>query len=191
MELTIDVMHVLREPPRGQLIVGVGHERYRALSEIRDPIQRQRVLAAIGELVVFAGGYATLVRDGLAPPMPPADGPGPAPGALSVEPGLDMVRLEEEETDALTPLPVREEASQLLPEPPRETRSLVEQINWVVSAHVARNPELRGRVLRWEQDIKGGLHINLDGRLFSSPADLPDAQAKTLLLEALKEWEAL
>jgi hypothetical protein len=69
--------------------------------------------------------------------------------------------------------------------------NLLEQINDILAARLAREPGLRGRVLRWEEDGAGRLQLTLDGQPFSSPEEIPDPSVRALLADALKEWEAL
>jgi hypothetical protein len=67
MQQELEVMRVLRLPPRGKLVVEVGGQRYESLADVTQPALRQRLTAAIGELVTFAGGYNVLVDAGVAP----------------------------------------------------------------------------------------------------------------------------
>ncbi len=70
----IEVMRVIRVPPMGKLVIEAGGERLEKLQEVQSDKVRQRVLAAIGELITFAGGYRALENAGLAPPLEPPQG---------------------------------------------------------------------------------------------------------------------
>lgn len=70
----IEVMRVVRVPPMGKLVIQAGGQRFEKLNEIQSEKVKQRVLAAIGELITFAGGYRALENDGLAPPLEPPQG---------------------------------------------------------------------------------------------------------------------
>ncbi|MGH2536433.1 MAG: hypothetical protein ACRDHL_03475, partial [Candidatus Promineifilaceae bacterium] len=88
MEPEVEIMRVVRVPPMGQLRVAIGDTRHEQLESIADPGERQRALAAIAELVVFAGGYDKLVQAGLAPPaVAPAGAPPPAAASLPAASG--------------------------------------------------------------------------------------------------------
>lgn len=70
----IEVMQVVRVPPMGKLVIEAGGKRFENLNGIQSEKVKQRVLAAIGELVSFAGGYRALEYAGLAPPLEPPQG---------------------------------------------------------------------------------------------------------------------
>lgn len=78
MDKEVEIMRVIRVPPRGELRVQLGETLFESTEAIPDPAARQRVLAAVGELIVFSGGYQELVDAGLAPPLTPPPGPSPA-----------------------------------------------------------------------------------------------------------------
>lgn len=70
----IEVMRVIRVPPMGKLVIEASGQRLEKLHEIQSDQVKQRVLAAIGELITFAGGYRALENAGLAPPLEPPRG---------------------------------------------------------------------------------------------------------------------
>lgn len=70
----IEVMQVVRVPPMGKLVIEADGKRFENLNEIQSEKVKQRVLAAIGELITFAGGYRALEYAGLAPPLEPPQG---------------------------------------------------------------------------------------------------------------------
>lgn len=74
MRKEIEVMRVKRVPPMGKLVIEVGGQRLEKLHEVQSDRVKQRVLAAIGELISFAGGYRALENAGLAPPLEPPRG---------------------------------------------------------------------------------------------------------------------
>lgn len=76
MQKPLEIMRIVRIPPLGKLVVDLGGQQYQSADQMPDARQRQMVLAALGELISFAGGYDTLVKAGYAPPLVP-----PAPTA--------------------------------------------------------------------------------------------------------------
>lgn len=74
MRNEIEVMRVIRVPPMGKLVIEAEGQRLETLHEIQSDKVKQRVLAAIGELITFAGGYRALENAGLAPPLEPPRG---------------------------------------------------------------------------------------------------------------------
>ena len=69
MDNEIEVMRILRIPPIGKLGVEVNGHRFERLADIPNAAARQRLMTAIGELIVFTDGYKTLVDAGVAPPL--------------------------------------------------------------------------------------------------------------------------
>ena len=200
MRNEIEVMRVLRLPPMGKLVVQVNNNRYETLSEIQEENVKQLLLAAIGELVVFAGGYNNMVEAGIAPPITPT-----ASGKQS-EPTLEeqqakFVASLEAERDSLraTPRPkpqfpvlsgIQPSFDDDLPPKPPKALSLVEQIDAILQKHVEADPSLLERVIRLEQNPKGGLQILVDGTYYQRPKDIEDMQIQLVIKKALKEWEA-
>lgn len=76
MDKPVEIMRIIRVPPMGKLVVQIGKRQFVSLDEIDNPKARQIILAALGELVSFGGGYEQIVDAGFAPPLVP-----PAPAA--------------------------------------------------------------------------------------------------------------
>ncbi|MCZ7666008.1 MAG: hypothetical protein M5U34_01560 [Chloroflexi bacterium] len=75
MRKEIEMMRILRVPPLAKLVVEANEERYESLSDVANPQVQQRLLAAIGELIAFSGGYGGGVlrpRPLVGPPPPPS-----------------------------------------------------------------------------------------------------------------------
>ena len=204
MDNLLEIMRVLRKPPMGKLVVGIGDKQFAHLNDVPDPKARQRILAAIGELVSFAGGYEVLENAGLAPPSK----------AL----GSDRVRNDEELTPAqekfleslkATPAETEAPASQsrmrtlfdrrterttmaVAEEPvaPPQPRSIAEQIDVILQELIDQDSSLQGRGIRLESSNSGGLQINVDGETYQRPGQVPDKQVQELIKVALKRWES-
>ncbi len=218
MRNEVEVMRIWRVPPLGKLVVEANGQRYNDLSEITDPKLKQRVMAAIGELITFTGGYQNLVDLGLAPdlaPPPPKSSPDNAP-AEPVSPelarqqeeflarleaqrdetasrparrGLGMLRRSDSLTDA-EPMVTFTETGDVLP--PKEAaprpQSIAEQIDAIVQKYVTQEPAWHDRGIRLEQNPTGGLRIRVDGVYYEKPADIPDKDVQLLIKTAVKEW---
>jgi hypothetical protein len=205
-----EVMRVLRLPPRGKLAVEIGNRRYEQLAEIEDPALRQRVTAAIGELIDFAGGYNVLVVAGVAPaPVlssqtaaksgPPAD----EELRRRQEEFLESLERERDALKMAARAPMRRPAIPLItPTPLPDSNqpaariaathakpTLVEEIDAVLQKYVAADPSLAGRSIHLEQAAGGGLRICVDGRYFQRPGDIEERAIQLALKMALKEWE--
>jgi hypothetical protein len=208
MQSELEMMRVLRLPPRGKLVVEVGNRRYEDLSQIGEAEIRQRVTAAIGELIVFAGGYSVLVDAGVAPTAvaPPES----AHEAVDDSEALrrrqeEFLKALEQERDALrmtasapkrrlsiplvTPKAVPESNSPPSMKVEDPKLSIVEQIDAILQKYLAAEPSLARRSIHLEQAPGGGLRIFVDGRYFQRPGDIEEREIQLALKMALKEWE--
>jgi len=202
MDNEIEVMRVIRVPPMGKLVVEVSGHRLERLNEESTAPTRQRLMAAIGELIVFADGYKTLVDAGVAPPLivePPAK----SSNQDQVSPELEARRAAfissmERERDAmviqanLAPDPthvisaaVRDEPAQL-----EKPSGIVSQIDSILQKHVRADPKLEGHSIHLEQAPTGGLIIKVDNQVYQRPAEIKEKEIQLVIKMALKEWEA-
>jgi hypothetical protein len=200
MQNEIEIMRVLRTPPMGSLLVIADGRRLKLLASVKDDTVRRRILAAIGELIDFAGGYDALVREGVAPPLPTAAATSSAPAE---EPGEELTseqdaflnRLERELRQSTLP-----ETGSLTAEPtvlPVDTNdlttpgvNLVADIDQILQRHVAESEALAHRSIHLRQTPGELLQIVVDGRVYEHPNDIEDARVRDVLKRALKEWEA-
>jgi len=205
MRKEIKVMEVLRVPPMGKLVVEVNQERYQDLSQITDDQIKRLLLAAIGELVGFAGGYETLVAAGMAPALMPNQATETTAPELPVSISQAQQQAEflaslEAETDALRstsplrePSVLRPQRTAPLPEPSPSKSSevgIVEQIDAILQKYLAIDASLAQRSIHLEQDPSGGLRIGVDGTYYQKPAQIRDPKIQKCIKRALKEWEA-
>lgn len=204
MRNEVEMMRVLRVPPMGKLIVEAGEQRYETLPMITNESIRQRVLAAIGELIIFAGGYKTLVDAGVAPPLEvtetttPVAVPTETPDeALKKRQEAFLSSLEQQfkTAEPVVKPPVRTIMPQsLLPNkpaaPPAEAKvTLAEQIDVILQKYVQADSSLAKRSIHLRSAPAGGLQIEVDGRRFERPAEIEDRQVQLVIKMALKEWE--
>lgn len=189
----IEVMRVLRVPPMSKLVVAVNKQRYEKLSEVPEENVKQLLLAAIGELIVFAGGYQNLVDAGMAPPVTPAT---QTNASLEEQRAAFLADLEEEQNRLKTSSSSRGRGSLAggLQQPAQvnvdKTLSIVEQIDAIVQRYVDANPDLAGRSIHLEQNPEGGLRIRVDNTYYQRPREIEDAKIQQLIQKALKEWES-
>lgn len=196
-------MQVLRVPPLGKLVIEVNKQRYENVMAITDENVGRLVLAAVGELIDFAGGYDKLVDAGVAPPLvtapvtpPPAETP-PEPSReqqqaeflASLEAQRDELKSappprEPSLVNAVRPRPVKKQ-----PEPDRAL-DIVAQIDAILQRYVLADPDLAERSIHLDQDPSGGLRIKIDGTYYQRPAEIQEAKIQTYIKRALKEWES-
>jgi hypothetical protein len=200
MHRDLEVMRVLRVPPLGKLVAEVDGQRYESLSEITDEKARRVILAAIGELINFAGNYQALVDAGVAPGI---SGP-----AVEEQPPLEQQQAEflarlEAERDAVkkTPPPppkvavlggakLSEEALAAKEEARKRPLSVAEQIDEILQKHIAAEPGMAGRSIHLVQNPAGGILIEVDGKTFNKPGEIPEPAIQQLIKRAVKEWDS-
>lgn len=198
MRRELEVMRVWRVPPLGKLEVEVDGKRYQNLSEITDEKARRVLLAAIGEMIDFAGNYQVLVDAGVAPSISPAKADPP----LEQQQAEFLARLEKER-DVLkkTPPPkpplavlggakLTEEAFAAQEAARQRPLTVAEQIDAILQKHIAAVPELAERIIHLAQNPAGGILIEVDGKKFGKPADIPEPVIQELIKRAVKEWDA-
>ncbi|MCP4427493.1 MAG: hypothetical protein GY803_23635 [Chloroflexi bacterium] len=212
MRRELEVMRILRVPPLGKLVAEVNGERYQNLVEITDEKAKRVLLAAIGELIDFAGSYQALVDAGVASPAADA-APAQEEVPLEQRQAEFLARLEAER-DAVKQAPPKPRASVLSPRPqtpppdiasadilsddsvapdavlPQRELSVAEQIDAILQKHVAAAPEMADRSVHLVQDPTGGIRIEVDGKIYEKPGDIPEPEVQGLIKRAVKEWDA-
>lgn len=205
MKNEVEMMRVLRLPPMGKLVVEASDQRYETLTMITNDSVRQRVLAAIGELIIFAGGYKTLVDAGVAPPLgavetttPPITPPETADEALRKRQEAFLNSLEQQ-FKAAEPVIKPTVRSSILPRAPLTNKpaapvaepkaTLAEQIDAILQKYVQADSSLAKRSIHLYSAPAGGLQIEVDGRRFERPTEIEDRQVQLVIKMALKEWE--
>jgi hypothetical protein len=200
MRQELEVMRVLRVPPMGKLVVEVDGERYDRIDEVTDEHGKRRLLAAIGELISFAGNYDSLVEAGVAPPAA-------AQSAATETEAEDEARRAAQERfisqmelqrDALQnrgrDIPIEREAEPVPPEPPsprptpHQQANVAAQIDTILQKLKEQSPALSSRDIHLRQNPAGGLHIEVDGKLYNEPGEIEDTAVQTLIRQAVQIW---
>ncbi|MCB8985979.1 MAG: hypothetical protein H6659_19275 [Ardenticatenaceae bacterium] len=217
MRNEVEIMRVLRMPPLGKLVVEINDQRYENISEITDNKLRQRALAAIGELITFVGGYQNLVDVGLAPAIaPPAVTSGepeetPTSPELARQREAFLAQLEAQQNEMsgqparggfrlfnrsetaanAEPLVDFTETGDVKPRvEPAKQPTIAEQIDAILQQLVSADPKLSSQSIHLRQDPVGGLRIEVNGKIYEKPTDIPDKDVQTLIKTAVKEWNA-
>ncbi len=207
MQKEIEVMQVLRLPPMGKLVVSVKNERYEKISDIEQGNTKRLLLAAIGELIDFAGGYQELVNAGVASNISvPNMSVATSPEQTAAETSSQTDVLQEQRHQFLSNLEAERDAIRATPPPkPKfpimsglrptipqtKTSNLVAQIDNILQTHLAQNPEFANQSIHLLQSPAGGLQIEVDGILYQKPQEIKNKKIQLLIKRALKEWEAL
>lgn len=203
MRNEIEMMRVLRVPPLGKLVIAVGEHRIETLAEVSDPKAKQRLLAAIGELIVVAGGYQELVNAGVAPPL---NVPQPTAPREETETAVTTTAAIEEQRRFLAQLEAQRDAyragsrSASVPSPSSvastptsaavQQAGIIAQIDAILQRYIMADPELASRTIYLAHNPAGGLRIHVDGRYYERPREIPDLKIQQIIKQALKEWES-
>jgi hypothetical protein len=191
----IEVLRVIRKPPLGKLIVEINSVQYENLADIPSASARQRILAAVGDLIVFVDGYNILVQAGLAPPVSSADPTGQAfpPSVTEREATfkteLARQRYEASLAERAIAEPVKVEQEVELDDGPDVEINLVERIDVLFQKYLAADPSLQGRSAGLENVPGGGLRIRVENKYYSQPKEIEDPKVRRALMQALQEWE--
>ncbi|HET6445932.1 MAG TPA: hypothetical protein VFI27_15290 [candidate division Zixibacteria bacterium] len=198
-DMDIEVLRVIRKPPMGKLAIEVNSVQFERLSDIPTATIRQRILAAVGDMIVFVDGYDTLVQAGMAPPL-----------SGSADDGANYASSVTERQEAFKTQVARQQyeaqlaASQVQPAPKKveskaksnaadsivEELSIVEQIDVIFQKYLAQDASLQGRIARLESIPEGGLRIRVDSIYYSQPKEIEDKRIRRALTLALREWES-
>jgi len=191
----IEVLRVIRKLPLGKLAVNINSVQYENFSDIPSSSARQRVLAAVGDLIVFVDGYDTLVQAGMAPPKSEADSAGQSfPISVTEREAAFKTELARQRYEASLAKNVSPESVMVEPEVeldvgPDVEINLVDRIDILFQKHLAGDPSLRGRSAGLESVPGGGLRIRVENKYYSQPKEIEDANVRRALMSALQEWE--
>jgi len=196
MDNEVEIMRVVRIPPSAQLIVEIGTERYEKLTDVPSEPLRRRLMAAVGELIIFVDGYDRLVQAGVAPPLA-AEVTGQMASSLRERQAAFQELLDQKEVDALVAqdtlhadAPKAGAESQKTPPTEEPQIDLVGQIDVILQKRLAANPRFSNRAIRLESDPAGGLQISVDGRFYQRPADIEEQAVRQVITDSLAEWES-
>lgn len=187
MDKEIEVMRIIRIPPLGKLVIQVNDTRYDTLDQIPDERLKRRLITSIGELIGFAGGYQTLVDQGIAPPI----GPQMPSGSLQSQTAL----LKEQQNRFLETLEKEAEAVKQAKTKAKQVQStqtpehIVAQIDKVLQKHVQQEPSLSDHSIHLISAANGGVQIDVNGTRYNKPKDIENRVIQKVIKQALKEWE--
>ncbi len=67
--------------------------------------------------------------------------------------------------------------------------NLAEEIDKIVQSRLINSPLAGTTQLGIMADPGGGIQIDVNGHLYSSPDDIPDPEVKELIKASIKQWE--
>lgn len=195
---THEVLRVARDNLTGRLIVELAGQRFNRFEEIGDDALRQALLTTVRDLDKFAGAAlpatvsAPVVSPALAAPPPPAPiiQPNAVPTALPTPPVAAA-------PTAPPPLPKPSmnpfKQRQILREMERRPAPVFKSIPEIIDEHLQQ--KLLGtphiwRGIRVKPGPKDSVLFEVDGQAYDSVDAVPDEAVRTLLREAIAEWDA-
>lgn len=200
MKKELQVMNIFRLPPLGKIAIEIGQNRYEAFADIEDPKAQRIIMAAIGELIDFVGGYDVLAKDGFAPMLQHVQ---KQEQPLEAQQAAFLANLEAER-DAMKEQNIGRSGSilggirpslpsdhdQLIEQQTKRKLTIVEQIDQIIQGYLQQIPELADRSVHLQQNPLGGLRIRVDDTYYERPGDVEDKRIRLLIKKALKDWES-
>jgi hypothetical protein len=138
------------------------------LEQERDAVKRSLRGAPIETIPVSALAEAETAEQAVPPEKPPSE---PPPGAPPDVP-----------PDAPPPRQPRSAT--------RQAADVATQIDAIVQSLKAQDPALAQHTIRLRQNPEGGLHIEVDGQLYSEPGQIENGQVQKLIRQAVQTWRS-
>ena len=184
----VEVMRVWRDLSDGSLIIQMGDQRYRSLSDIQSPDLTRRFVAVVRELWALVNtSPARVTGSNESPAVPP-----PSNSAGSMKSRMGLLNAEQE-----PPKPqhmLKQVAKQALgqggaaqPEQPSGIANAVEDF---LQFKLSTTPEFSKRSIHFRPSHDLGVRIEVDGHYYDSIGDVVDADVREFLQELMREWEA-
>ena len=156
---------------KGKLVIFVQGQRRRHLREITDPQVGRETIEAIKAVMAFAEGWLPASRH--VSPQPP-------PGASDADEEAFLERLRQTDLFSARRVPKPTVSEPLIP---------VEAINDLVQQRLQERPELTDRHVNMTTEADGSLRIYVGPRSFESVDEIPETAVRTLIQDAIHEWE--
>jgi len=206
-----EVMRVLRDEASGTLLIEVEGQRYRRLADIREGRVGRRVVWAIADLLRFAEEVpletvARTMPAAAAPPsapqpeVTPAAPPTPASEvSAKAPPEVEeefLRRLKEGELAEGEKEPSKPAGAGLLrrkaakpASKPAAPRTFVDEIEDILQEFIRESVVPVDKPAHVHTGPGGALEIEVDGRIYERPDDVPDPVVRGLIKAAVEEWE--
>jgi hypothetical protein len=167
----------------GELVVFVQGRHYHHLRGITDRKVGRETVEAINTVQAFtAGSLPTSQR------MSPQ--PAVTPGAPQAEQKAPARRAKPSSPPPLPEKPVaRRGAPARKPGHLLDPLTFVEDIDELVKRRIQERPDMVERFVHLEASPSGGIRIYVDRQVFEGVGDVTDPQVRTIIQEAIREWE--
>ena len=167
---------------KGKLAVFVQGQHYHRLLEITEPQVGRETIAALKAVLTFAEGW-------LPSTLQSPSQPSPRRSTADEEAFLEQLRQGDlfslDKPSGLRGRPKRRTSPQRLEQllPPAD------EINDMVQQRLREQPELVKHSIRLTTGEDKGLCIHIGLQTFDAVNDIPDLQVRTLIQDAIREWE--
>lgn len=211
----VELLRLLRDPQSGQLLVEIAGRRYTKLADIADKQVGEYILKLAAHLLAFTNGMIAAEAGVKSLPAPKVgETPLPLVASKPVSPspnlltGLPPAPIPSPEVEAALLASLVQPVKPLTPEPEPKRQglfgrakpaaqaepllpvlNLAEQINTIAQARLLMSPLAATTKLEITSDPGGGILINVNGRFYASPDDIPDPQVKALIKDSIRQWE--
>jgi hypothetical protein len=167
----VELLRVYRDLADGGLILVIGGQRFRSLTELRDADLERRFQLILRDLEMLAQMETPSASPvGAAPEPPVEDVSAQLPSFLR-----QMRRV----AIGQTPEPVE----------PVQERSIAEEIEDLLQERLRGLPEFAGREIHVRPALHGGVSIEVDGVFYEGVGEVADEAVRALLTEVVRAWE--
>jgi len=172
---------------RGELAIFVQGQRYYHLRGVKDPQVGREAVEAIQAVLSFAEGWLPALRKAASQP------PSSSPSKKSVvDEGAFLEQLSQSDLfpqEEKPPGMLKKLVQRASPSAPAPLPTPAEAIDKLVQERLQNRPELAGQHIRLATEASGDLRIYVGHQTFQAVSDISDAQVRTLIQDAIREWE--
>jgi hypothetical protein len=176
----VEVMRVWRDLSDGSLIIQMGDQRYRSVSEIRSPELVRRFTAVVRELWSMINGT-------------PGRSTGTAPTASEAPGGL-KARVTKTDSQPQKPGRLQKLTQQVLgqstTQQPEPAGGIADAVEEFLQARLAASPQFAARSIHIRLSHDHGVSIEVDGHYYNAIDEVIDPDVRDFLFAIMKEWEA-
>lgn len=188
----------LQRSPSGMWEVRVSGQRYQTIEALPNDKDRKEVVSGLRALVNFSRSYVQKNQPGAATPAPVSTQEARFAPTQSPPPSIPKIpnftRKSNPSSTATTkprtfakPGPTlrrQSKAPELMP-----VINFADEIGEIIAQMQPHDPNLAGRSIRLTNSHSGGVDFAIDGLVYTSVDEIPDAEVQALIRAATKEWE--
>lgn len=214
LQLTGEILSLVREQPGGPLLVEVAGHRFRHMADIKDTQLKRQILQAVTELVHFTGALSGQEPGKLAPldktyrwredlreesrselrharrePEPPATiARSPEDVEARFLSRLSEIAAESPPEKATIVSSLQRGLAPKTPES-EPARAFVDEIDAIIQRKIQLIPALARRDIRVRQGAAGMVRFVFEGEEYEDLDDVPNMTVREVIKEAIREWD--